>query len=611
MSNQIKLMFLYRKYPPLPSILWSIDMPKNFSYLDSNKEEKKITKEIRRILREEIVKNNTNISANKGVIEKDTDQLETAFKESIKRQNIQEFKSKVTKINNELNQSNTKKLDEIYQRLLTTEFEVKKKLRKNFENILKKAFRVYIQLISIYDGHEDLECNFPNKAFSHQQWKEKIDEIFNNDEKSYKTYKIEDWLKLFEVNKSNWFEDFLLKFSVNIEEKRKEKLKKIIFQLIPFDTFQDKSFKQQGRKTLLNDFRDTLANRGFLEEQEGGKKINKLKKSYLFLKLKLSQIEAELNKGDNFSQPNQESDSFDLFNELFYGDEVLATTSDSLKQKKRFFIKLQHIVNKKNKDKIGNIILQLKEVWEEKEISLIKINYESSSLEKEVELIVYPLYLFYNKRGIYLTGFGSMPDFPSKINYYNYRLDHILSQEEKNKYITILNWDEDNPDIHWQLIEKKEELQSQNSEKLYQQLHKALGVDLHRKIKTMLLRFPKTFHDYYIKESKRHETFEQLNIDKNQQWKKQLKEKFQETKTEIKSEDMQFINDIIEANPDDAYYTMNYRHGEEGGDKVEADVIMRLRAWGYNVEVLLPSDLRKRMREDMKKTWELYQNDQK
>ena len=52
---------------------------------------------------------------------------------------------------------------------------------------------------------------------------------------------------------------------------------------------------------------------------------------------------------------------------------------------------------------------------------------------------------------------------------------------------------------------------------------------------------------------------------------------------------------------------MNYRHGEHGGYNVEPDVIMRLRAWGHNVEVLYPADLRKRMKEDYQKAWDIYQ----
>ena len=39
------------------------------------------------------------------------------------------------------------------------------------------------------------------------------------------------------------------------------------------------------------------------------------------------------------------------------------------------------------------------------------------------------------------------------------------------------------------------------------------------------------------------------------------------------------------------------------------NVIMRLRSWSPNVEVILPWKLRQRMQEDIEKTWKLYESD--
>lgn len=36
---------------------------------------------------------------------------------------------------------------------------------------------------------------------------------------------------------------------------------------------------------------------------------------------------------------------------------------------------------------------------------------------------------------------------------------------------------------------------------------------------------------------------------------------------------------------------------------------MRLRSWSPNVEVILPGKLRQRMKEDIEKTWKLYESD--
>ena len=58
----------------------------------------------------------------------------------------------------------------------------------------------------------------------------------------------------------------------------------------------------------------------------------------------------------------------------------------------------------------------------------------------------------------------------------------------------------------------------------------------------------------------------------------------------------------INRNPNDAFYTMDYRVNDN-------NVIMRLRAWCPNVEVIFPWNLRQRMKVDMEKTWKLYESD--
>lgn len=339
------------------------------------------------------------------------------------------------------------------------------------------------------------------------------------------------------------------------------------------------------------------------------------KSSYFSILVKLGWLEK---KGSTYKKvknlPNilseNSNSNLDLFEHFYqiYFDDSLATTSELLKEKNRFFVKLQHIISKENTDKIGIIIEELRQIWEQKEIPLVHINYESSSLQKQTELIVYPICLFYNQRCIYLTGYGSMPNNPTQLNYYNYRLDH-LCKYNNNQYINILNWDEDNLDIHYELFDKKQELNTKTSVTIYEEIEKALGVDLHRKIKTMLLRFPEPFHKNYIEGSNRHPTFQRLDFKNSTQFLQELKQRFKTHNTDIKNTDEQLIEKTLKTYHNDAYYTMDYRHGEEGGSHIEADVIMRLRAWCPNVEVLLPWDLRQRMREDMQKTWALYQDD--
>jgi|GEM_PF-5604910 len=302
---------------------------------------------------------------------------------------------------------------------------------------------------------------------------------------------------------------------------------------------------------------------------------------------------------------NESGNSLNLYETLYdiYFDDLLSTTSESLRDKQRFFIKFQHIISENEQDNLGDIIEELKEIWETNN-QLISIKYASSSQKTKKEYTIYPVSLFYNQRAIYLTGYGQSPAAENRYNldYYNYRLDRLCKQEN-GKYIIPIEWNKDNEDIHYKFTDDKKDIQQKNSQSIYEELSKALGVDIHRKPKTMLLRFPREFHEGYIRGSKRHETFKQLKFENTNQFLQALKKV---SVTEITATDQELIKKIVTTYPNDAYYTMNYRHGKEGGHDVESDVIMRLRAWGHNVEVLFPPDLRKRIKEDYQKAWELY-----
>ncbi len=450
-------------------------------------------------------------------------------------------------------------------------------LKSFFDNI-KKAFRLYVELISFYDENSDFY--FPQETFTQKDWRE----VFNSD---YIKYSIFTWLDTFKVNLHDWLIKFEARFGLTLNEKQKEE----ILSLIPFKCLKEKNGKN-GIRTFNNDF-ICLATRSFL-----------LSKNKQYTKLHLETITTKLISVSHLTNTLENSNFSDQTNNIIF-DELLKTTSESLREQQRFFIKFQHIVTRNDLDKIEDIVYQLRKVWSQEDIPLISIKYASSSQQETVDLIIFPICLFYNQRGIYLTGYGSKPSNLSYLGYYNYRLDHFL-ELDKNKYIFSQEWDEDNPDIHLKLLKKKEELQELNSADIYDKLQEGLGVDLDRELKTMLLRFPQDFHKYYIKNTKRHDTFKQLNINNLQEFWQKLNQSLEKTQTKLTENDKQLISKVIENNPDDAYYIMNYRHGKEGGYNVEADVIMRLRSWGHNVEILCPHDLRQRMRADSQKAWEIY-----
>ncbi|MEL7246640.1 MAG: TIGR03985 family CRISPR-associated protein, partial [Cyanobacteria bacterium J06573_2] len=60
------------------------------------------------------------------------------------------------------------------------------------------------------------------------------------------------------------------------------------------------------------------------------------------------------------------------------------------------------------------------------------------------------------------------------------------------------------------------------------------------------------------------------------------------------------LNKILDKHPDDAYYTVKYRDNDN-------NIVMRLLAWGANVEVLLPMELRERIARSIRQTYQFYQ----
>jgi CRISPR-associated protein (TIGR03985 family) len=114
----------------------------------------------------------------------------------------------------------------------------------------------------------------------------------------------------------------------------------------------------------------------------------------------------------------------------------------------------------------------------------------------------------------------------------------------------------------------------------------------------MLLRFNRDFSDRYIQDTERHATFEPIDF---KTAKNLLEQQSKLKPSSAKGQKEQLIK-ILNRNTEDPLYQMDYRVGDN-------TVIMRLRAWGPNVEVIYPWSLRQRMKEDMEQTWRLYESD--
>ena len=117
----------------------------------------------------------------------------------------------------------------------------------------------------------------------------------------------------------------------------------------------------------------------------------------------------------------------------------------------------------------------------------------------------------------------------------------------------------------------------------------AWGFDFFRPKQTMILRFDRYFHSRYIEGTERDKQFQQIS--------------FQEVQYFIKNnhqvEQHHSLLQKLQTKSHDIYCRIDYREGDY-------NVIMRLRAWGSNVEVLTPTTLRNEMSKEFQKLAAIY-----
>lgn len=426
---------------------------------------------------------------------------------------------------------------------------------------LQRALRPWIIKESLYNTKSDLfvdveelaygKTNLASGCFGLAHWKKAFFAKFPLEAK----YNIEQ-LILLDVSsekRNNWQTQIENKYSLDDS---------IVRDLIHYPVFQVSS------KTLNNDFQ----------------RLSQLQSPYLaamgyrqgYKKVDLSTRGEK--KQTNYINP----DLSNILNAELYG--IAEQLTGNIKGVQRFFIHTEYIVKGERQDSVGEAIANLKNIWDRDTVPFIKITYDSASLYKQSTRIVYPICVRYFKRALYLAAYGEDPKKRKQLAYKNYRLDRIMAIEVVAR---------DAPEVPAKL---KQELflspAKYHPVYIIESSARALGSDFYRPIATMLLRFPKYYHEAYIEDTLRHETFKQIDPQIS------LRKLFKQLK--IDPESKKAIEQKMARFADDAYYKLDYRVGDN-------DVIMRLRAWGANVEVLYPPDLRDRMIEDITNTYKIYQ----
>jgi CRISPR-associated protein (TIGR03985 family) len=261
----------------------------------------------------------------------------------------------------------------------------------------------------------------------------------------------------------------------------------------------------------------------------------------------------------------------------------------------RFILDVEYIVSQSSSQQVDRLVQKLKQIWQQTPVSPIRLVYRSIRYyEDEFEVMTYPVCIYYFQRAPYLFAFGQNPQQLSEgssdsLSWYDYRLDRILS-------IQPLDWTDASLPATWR--SKSSAASSQELPRLFaektsdyvqQEVAAALGIEIHRPIAPLLLRFDRYFYGNYIANTERAKLFAEMSFE-------QAERRFQ-ADPEVSSQGLFFAGGARDS--PSVFCLAQHRLDDN-------NVVMRLRAWGPNVEVLLPLSLRQRMTNDMQQTWKLY-----
>jgi CRISPR-associated protein (TIGR03985 family) len=270
---------------------------------------------------------------------------------------------------------------------------------------------------------------------------------------------------------------------------------------------------------------------------------------------------------------------------------IVENHSRQINDVQRFILKLDYVIPKSTIDLVENWQYELKQIWAQTPVPPIKLHYNSARVGNSIDCIIYPVCIYYVQRAIYLCGYGESPD--RHTEWYNFRLDRI---EE----MIPLQWTDKNLPISLQKRYQKSSLP--NPDEIGLKMTQALGFDFYLPSQLALLRFDRDYHDRYIKNTIRHETFEEISY---QQAKRLIQRQGRAKNSNLQQLQQQKLLQILEQrSPSDAYYQLFIRY--QDNQNRDNNVIMRLRAWRPKCEVLLPWDLRKEIAADIKKESKLY-----
>lgn len=257
----------------------------------------------------------------------------------------------------------------------------------------------------------------------------------------------------------------------------------------------------------------------------------------------------------------------------------------------RFFIHAEYIVHSRLNEHIELLQQKLKSIWKKDKIPLIKLKYCSAKLyQGTFDCIVYPVCIYYYKRAPYLFAYGQIPQPDiknpwSQIDWYDYRIDKIITLDQ-------LSDDFENISIPKKFLSKCYGKYPPNPDEIKEKMSEVWGFDIHKPRALLILRFDQYFYGNYIEGTERDEMFKKIS-------RKQVEKLIKSYTPAASVEQKKLISTVQSRSERDTYCKIDYRVDDN-------NIIMRLRAWCPNVEVILPLDLREKMKKEMEETYKLH-----
>ncbi len=269
----------------------------------------------------------------------------------------------------------------------------------------------------------------------------------------------------------------------------------------------------------------------------------------------------------------------------------LAGIAENLAQEiggqQRFFVHTDYVVPQDSHDRVEDWQDELRSHWQQSSPSPIQLTYWSASRLERYEVVVYPVCIYYYRRGPYLCAWGQvpgqMPGQSENLDWRNYRLDRIEAIAP----------------ISWQAAAVPAELKQRqiahtlpHPDEIALRMAEAWGFDYYQPVKQMLVRFDAEWDRRYIRNSLRHLTFERVS---QQQGRSLIQT------TLAPDQAAQMLAALATRPEHSAYYKALYRHNDP-------NVRQRLRAWRPHIEVILPWSLRQRFAREVAEEQQFYQS---